>query len=144
MGTISLLICWWHTCFISPLTTETSQNSLVPSWPAASSIYMKINHDSSIWPLLPGGGSGYVFSCVRKPWWSIWLCLDVGQSIEHSWGNTVFCYSALNSSELVVSAKELQVDVLTAISGTPSTCQFFISAPGGHEWLFVFYPCSSK
>lgn len=65
-GTISLLICWWHTCFISPQTTETSQISLVPSWPAASSIYMKLNHDSSIWPLLPGGGSGYVFSCVSS------------------------------------------------------------------------------
>lgn len=138
-GTISLLICWWHTCFISPQTTETSQNSLVPSWPAASSIYMKINHDSSIWPLLPGGGFGYVFSCVRKPWWNIWLCLDVCQSIEHSREIQCFCYSALNSSELVVSAKDLPVDVLTAISGTPSTLLSVLYLCTWWSWVIVYF-----
>lgn len=115
-GTIALLTCWWHTCFISPQTAETNQNSLVPSWPAASSIYMKTNHDSSVWPrLLPKRRFCLCLQLCQK---TLMQCLTAPRCLPVHWtqpGNKVFCYSVHNGSELVVSTKDLQVSSLSSL-----------------------------
>lgn len=86
----------------------------------------------------------------RRFWLCLQLCqktlmeyLTVPRCLPVHWtqlGNTVFfCYSALNSSELVVSAKDLQVDVLTAISGTPSTLLSVLCLCTWWSWVIVYF-----
>lgn len=102
-GTIVLLICWWHSCFTSPQTTEASHNSLVALWPATSSIEMKINHDwfnSSHY--LQGGRFACVLSCVMNLD-AIFDCVSMFGSLLNIDGkySFFFFYEVLKSLDLI-------------------------------------------